>query len=185
MVEELSAGVHSASALLGGILGNKANKDISDRTNAANKEIAMMNNQYNEKMLERQIAYNQQAWEQENEYNTASNQRKRLEAAGLNPYLMMSGGDAGTAGSVAGISTPTASPYQAVGYNYDGSYFADAGNAAVAAVQWTKDYLMREEMQKMELQKSQGEVDAMNISNAFLKQKLENELALQAEQVTG
>ena len=177
MDDPISAGIGAATSLIGGFLTNKNNKNIARETNAANKEIAMMNNQYNEKMLERQIAYNQQAWEQENEYNTASNQRKRLEAAGLNPYLMMSGGDAGTAGSIAGVSTPTASPYQAVGYNYDGSYFADAGNAAVSAIQWTKDYLMREEKQKQDLEKGQVEIDAMNISNAFLKQKLEYELS--------
>ena len=44
---------------------------------------------------------------------------------------------------------------------------------------------MREEKQKQDLQKGQVEIDAMNISNAFLKQKLENELSLQAEQLTG
>ena len=58
-----------------------------------------------------------------NEYNSASAQRERLEAAGLNPYLMMSGGNAGTATSQAstqasspsaqGINPPTATPYSA------------------------------------------------------------------------
>lgn len=56
------------------------------------------------------------------EYNSAVNQRKRLEAAGLNPYLMMSGGNAGTSSAVSssagtggspsamGVNPPTASP---------------------------------------------------------------------------
>ena len=57
------------------------------------------------------------------EYNSASAQRERLEAAGLNPYLMMSGGSAGVAqsGSVPsggapsgqGVTPPTATPYSA------------------------------------------------------------------------
>ncbi len=47
-------------------------------------------------------------WNRENEYNTASAQRARLEEAGLNPYLMMSGGSAGVAGS-AGASSSAAS----------------------------------------------------------------------------
>lgn len=114
-------------------------------TNKANKEIAQMNNTFNEKMLDKQIAYNKEAyqtqvddqwkfyndakqntwdmWNATNEYNSASAQRERLEAAGLNPYMMMSGGNAGTAGassspsasagSMQGINPPTATPYSA------------------------------------------------------------------------
>lgn len=37
-----------------------------------------------------------------NDWNSALSQRKRLEAAGLNPYLMLDGGNAGTASSVSG-----------------------------------------------------------------------------------
>lgn len=46
-------------------------------------------------------------WNKTNEYNTASNQRARLEEAGLNPYLMMDGGDAGSAQSVSGVNPPS------------------------------------------------------------------------------
>lgn len=45
-------------------------------------------------------------WNKTNEYNSATNQRARLEEAGLNPYMMMNGGDAGEAGSVTAPSTP-------------------------------------------------------------------------------
>ena len=104
-----------------------------------------MNNAFNEKMLDKQIAYNkemyntqlgdqwkfyndakQNSWDlfnATNDYNSASAQRQRLEAAGLNPYLMMSGGSAGTASSSSipsgsspsaqGINPPTATPYSA------------------------------------------------------------------------
>lgn len=72
--------------------------------------------------------------EDQKQYNSASAQRERLEAAGLNPYLMMQGGSAGTvsnssapsgsapggsapsAGSAPGamsVSPPTATPYSA------------------------------------------------------------------------
>ena len=52
-----------------------------------------------------------------NEWNSAKSQRERLEAAGLNPYLMMNGGSAGTASStpantVSGASGSGGSPYQ-------------------------------------------------------------------------
>lgn len=113
--------------------------------NAANKEIAQMNNAFNEKMFDKQIAYNKEMYQQQlgdqwkfyndakdnswklyndqKEYNSASAQRERLEAAGLNPYLMMSGGSAGVAQSGAapsggapsgqGVTPPTATPYSA------------------------------------------------------------------------
>ena len=44
--------------------------------------------------------FQENMWNRENEYNTASAQRQRLEEAGLNPYMMMNGGSAGTAQSV-------------------------------------------------------------------------------------
>lgn len=128
-----------------GVAQAGANVAATTMTNAANKEIAQMNNAFNEKMLDKQIAYNkeayatqvgdqwkfyndakQNAWdmyEDQKTYNSASAQRERLEAAGLNPYMMMSGGSAGSASggtpnasSVAGmqgITPPTATPYSA------------------------------------------------------------------------
>lgn len=103
---------------------NAANIQMNDATNKTNYEIAQMSNEWNERMLDKQIAYNREAFdaevanqwkmfEAENEYNSASAQRQRLEEAGLNPYVMMDGGNAGTASGsaspqMAGISPPTA-----------------------------------------------------------------------------
>lgn len=127
-------------------------------TNAANKDIAQMNNAFNEKMLNKQIGYNKEMYQQQlgdqwqfyndakqnqwdmfnatNEYNSASAQRQRLEAAGLNPNLMMSGGNAGVATSTSGtsgsapsgqgVNPPTATPYSA-----DYSGLADAVGSAI------------------------------------------------------
>ena len=85
---------------------------------------------YNTEMYHQQLGdqwdfYNdakQNSWDML-EYNSASNQRQRLEAAGLNPYLMMNGGSAGTASvsngtsatspSAQGVTPPTATPYSA------------------------------------------------------------------------
>lgn len=56
---------------------------------------------YNKWALENQQQYNREmydyAFQKESEYNSASAQRQRLEAAGLNPYMMMNGGSAGVA----------------------------------------------------------------------------------------
>ena len=69
-------------------------------TNQTNLEIAQMGNEYNMAMLDKQIQEQWKMWQAENEYNSASAQRARLEAAGLNPYLMMDGGNAGSASSM-------------------------------------------------------------------------------------
>lgn len=128
----IAAGVGAVGSTAGAVLSNKGNA-----------QIAGDNNTFNEKMLDKQMAYNKEMYQQQlgdqwnfyndakqnswdmfnaaNEYNSASAQRERLEAAGLNPYLMMSGGSAGTAtaqssaqGSAPfaqGVTPPTATPY--------------------------------------------------------------------------
>lgn len=122
----IAAGVGTAGAVGGSILSNKGNANI-----------AQQGNEFNEKMFDKQVAYNKEMYQQQlgdqwkfyndakqnawdmAEYNSAPAQRERLEAAGLNPYLMMNGGSAGTAQSSAqgsspsaqGVNSPAATPY--------------------------------------------------------------------------
>lgn len=137
-------------------VGALAGSATSVATNKSNASIAQSNNEFNEKMLDKQMAYNTEMYDKQlgdqwkfyndakqnswdlfdatNEYNSASAQRQRLEAAGLNPYLMMSGGNAGTATSSAvasatspsaqGVTPPTATPYSA-DYSGVGQAFGD------------------------------------------------------------
>lgn len=129
----LASGIIGAgSSILGNIFGSKSQSD----TNKTNLQIAQMNNEYNERMFNKQLEYNQDMFNQQidydqkkmeqqnnfnarmqNEaigaqqvYNSAKAQRARLEAAGLNPYLMMSGGNAGTVSAVSGSSGTGGSP---------------------------------------------------------------------------
>mgnify|MGYP000954361965 FL=1 len=113
-------------SIAGGLLGigssaiqNSQNRQNVRETNQMNYRINQMNNQFNERMAMQQRDFQENMWNKENEYNTASAQRQRLEEAGLNPYLMMNGGSAGTAQSVgAGASASSAGsavmqPFQA------------------------------------------------------------------------
>ena len=72
--------------------------DISRQQNQAQFDATMA---YNKWALENQQDFNKSmydyAFTKESEYNSAAAQRQRLEAAGLNPYLMMNGGSAGVA----------------------------------------------------------------------------------------
>lgn len=104
---------------VGSLFGSAANADSVRDTNRTNLQIAQMNNEFNERMLQKQMDYNTDMWNKQNEYNSASNQRARLEAAGLNPYMMMNGGSAGTAQSAQGVNPPTATPVTMQAPQYD------------------------------------------------------------------
>ena len=117
-------------SLTGGLLGigssviqNSQNRQNVQETNRMNYKINQMNNQFNERMAMQQRDFQENMWNKENEYNTASAQRRRLEEAGLNPYLMMNGGSAGSAQSAGpGASASSASPaiMQPFQFDYSG-----------------------------------------------------------------
>ena len=91
-----------ASAVGGAISTNKTNKN--------NMAINQMNNDFNAAEAQKVRDFQLDMWNRENSYNTASAQRQRLSEAGLNPYLMMSGGNAGVASSAGTSSPATAAP---------------------------------------------------------------------------
>lgn len=148
------ASIGAGASLIGGMgstaAQNAANKDIAQMNNAFNEKMFDKQVAYNKEMYQQQLGdqwkfyndakdnswklvENQQQfqtdmWNKNNEYNSASAQRERLEAAGLNPYMMMNGGSAGTAQTMSGsagavpsggapsgqgVTPPTATPYSA------------------------------------------------------------------------
>ena len=79
-ISTTAALVPVAAHLVSGIFGNlSANSAANASLKAARETNAM----------------NYKIWQEQKEYNSAVAQRKRLEEAGLNPYLMMDGGNAG------------------------------------------------------------------------------------------
>lgn len=150
----IGTGISAGASLIGGATTthsqNQANKEIAQMNNAFNEKMFDKQIAYNKEMYQTQLgdqwkfyddqkanawklyednkAYQTEMWNKTNEYNDPSAQRERLEAAGLNPYMMMSGGSAGVAGSVSGtqgsvpsagspsaqgVQPPTATPYSA------------------------------------------------------------------------
>lgn len=150
----VGSAIGAGTSLIGGAsttaLQNKANKEIAQMNNAFNEKMFDKQIAYNKEMYQTQLgdqwkfyddqkenawklyednkAYQTEMWNKQNEYNDPSAQRARLEAAGLNPYMMMNGGSAGIAGSVSGtqgsapsagapgaqgVQPPTATPYSA------------------------------------------------------------------------
>ena len=111
------AGTSLIGSLFGGISQNKAAKD----TNATNLQIARENNRLQTDIANKNIDYQREEnelnrrWNRdtaiemfnlENEYNTPEAQKKRLLAAGINPYGMGEGSMSASSGD---ISTPQAS----------------------------------------------------------------------------
>lgn len=135
------AGIAAAGAsLVGSGLSAASNKNA----NETNFRIAQMNNEFNERMMDKSMQYQTDMWNKANEYNTPANQRKRLEEAGLNPYLMMNGGSAGIAQNVGGVNPAQAQGVTMQPNKYD---FSGIGNAALAYAQ---------------LNQQQASVDAQN-----------------------
>lgn len=115
------------------LLGNLFNIGSQNKANATNLKIAQMNNQFNERMMEKQMAYNTDMFNRQNEWNSATAQRRRLEQAGLNPYMMLNGGNAGTASNSLGVTAPTAAPASVVAPQYDTSSIGDSVRNIISA----------------------------------------------------
>lgn len=139
----VGSAIGAGTSLIGGAsttaMQNQANKEIAQMNNAFNEKMFDKQIAYNKEMYQTQLgdqwkfyddqkanawklyednkAYQTEMWNKTNEYNDPSAQRERLEAAGLNPYMMMNGGSAGVAGSVSGTqgSAPSAGSPSAQG----------------------------------------------------------------------
>lgn len=140
LTESLIGGLGAGAGLLTGLggiitgaIGSRRNLQAVRETNQMNWQIAQMNNEYNKQMMYEQMRYNtsmldkQNAfsldmWHKNNDYNSASSQRQRLEAAGLNPYLMMSGGNAGVSSNIGSSSALPINPPQAQAVSMQPAY---------------------------------------------------------------
>lgn len=123
------SGIISAGAnVIGSAASAAASKYAADKsyqaqieTNEMNYKINQENNSANAAMVDKQ-----------NEYNSAVNQRLRLEAAGMNPYMMMNGGSAGTSNvSVDGTQKPVQLDAPKLDYSNFANTLATAPSAAI------------------------------------------------------
>ena len=162
----IAAGISGLSSIFGGILG----KNSQSSANRTNLQINRENQKWNEKMMDKQNAWNLAQWNRENDYNSASQQVARLRAAGLNPYLMMQNGSAGSASSVtssapgnAGMSN-TVSPFD---------YSAAAAGVGNAVSQYYNNQLMSANVRKA-IAEAIGQEKQNTWIDAELQAKIEN-----------
>ena len=176
----IAGGISALGSLAGGLIGKKGSDNaantqykIAQETNAMNYKIAQENNAFNERMFDKM-----------NDYNSAKNQRKRLEEAGLNPYLMMDGGSAGIATSAPSADTsgtqvaPDVAGAMSQGSQLFGSSISDAANQIASQV-YNSD-LMNANVRKVNADAATSEQDKLykEIQNHFAVAQFMTDLRL-------
>lgn len=86
---------------------NKTNMEIAQMNNEFNAAEALKNREFQSQMYDKSVENQWKMFDATNEFNSASNQRKRLEEAGINPSIAMSGSNAGSASAVGGTTSPS------------------------------------------------------------------------------
>lgn len=156
---------------------NQANRDIAHETNEYNYHIAQMSNEYNQQMLERQIQQEWEMWNAQNEYNSASSQRQRLEEAGLNPYLMMDGGSAGTASAMTSPSAqPAVVPQMQTGAPMQAATMQAPDMSALSGLGAIGEEVISILSAKRDLENKDLQNDQLRIENQYRAQKLWSEI---------
>lgn len=167
----LTAGIIAgAGSLIGGLFGgsgsSKAAKyqlQAARETNKMNYQIAQENNAFNERM-----------WDKQNAYNTPAEQRKRLEQAGLNPNLMMSGGSAGTAETAPTADTSGVQQVPDIGSTIASGYQL-FGNSLSNAASQIAGMVYNDDLQQANAAKAQA--DATSASQDAQYKALQNQFA--------
>jgi hypothetical protein len=146
--------------VVGKVVSSVGNAVSTNKTNKTNMAINQMNNEFNAAEAEKARQFQLDMWNRTNEYNSASAQRSRLEEAGLNPYLMMNGGSAGTAQS-SGSSTPASASPPLSMQKQDFSGLDNALSSALQIANQTKE--TNANVQTLQSQKSLYDAQANSI----------------------
>lgn len=146
--------------VVGDVASAIGNAVSTNKTNKNNMAINQMNNEFNAAEAEKARQFQLEMWNRTNEYNSASAQRSRLEEAGLNPYLMMNGGSAGTAQS-AGSTSPASAASPLSMQRQDFSGLSNTLSTALQIANQTKE--TNANVQTLQSQKSLYDAQANNI----------------------
>lgn len=161
--DSLGAGaIAGAGSLIGGLFSSAGSSYAARKqlqavreTNAANLQIAQQNNAFNERM-----------WNMQNQYNTPSAQRARLEAAGINPYLMLDGSSTGVAQSAPSADTSGTQVSPDVGSTIAGGY-QSLGNSISAAAAQIAQMSFQNDLQQANVAKVHAEAQNADLQNAY------------------
>ena len=145
----------------------------TDRTNKANLAISRETNAYNYLLASKQNDWNIEQWNRENEYNTPSAQRQRLLDAGLNPNLMLDGGDAGNARGLDSANYANAQPVTMENPTQEKLGFLQS---IQGVLQSANETAMQYAKQRSEIANLDSQTNAQNIQNSYLRAFLDKNL---------
>ena len=174
--------VGAGASLLGNIFGSR-NNDNANNTNirlaAENRDFQreMWDKQvaYNQDMWNQQVAYNKEMWNAQNAYNDPSAQVARLRAAGINPYLAMSGGNsAGIAGS-AGSASPGSVGLPSGSSASVNPYIPDSRGFVDAAINLSNQFYQAKKLDS-EVAINEATAEGLNIQNQYASKLAESTL---------
>lgn len=128
----IGAAIGAAGSLASGVVNAIGNSRQGSKNRKHQLEMQRIQNEWASSESQKSRDFAKSMFDATNEWNSAKNQRTRLEEAGLNPYLMMNGGSAGTASStstniVPGASGSGGTPYQYTPTNMIGDVASFAG----------------------------------------------------------
>lgn len=161
--DSLGAGIISgAGSLIGGMISSSGSRYAARKqlqavreTNQMNYQIAQQNNAFNERM-----------WNMQNDYNTPTAQRARLEAAGINPYLMLDGSNTGVAQSSPQADTSGTQVAPDVGSTIAGGY-QSLGNSIASAAGQIAQMAYQNDLQKANVAKTNADVQNSDLQNQY------------------
>lgn len=128
----IGAAIGAAGSLASGVVNAIGNNRQGSKNRKHQLEMQRIQNEWASTESQKSRDFAKSMFDATNEWNSAKNQRARLEEAGLNPYLMLNGGSAGTAQSTSatvagGSSGSGGSPYQYTPTNMVGDVASFAG----------------------------------------------------------
>lgn len=154
--------ISGAGSLVGGLIGASGSRYAARKqlqavreTNATNLQIAQQNNAFNERM-----------WNLQNDYNTPENQRARLEAAGINPYLMLDGSSTGVAQSSPVADTSGTQVAPDIGSTIAGGY-QSLGNSISSAASQIAQMSFQNDLQQANVAKTTAEAKNSDLQNQY------------------
>ena len=161
--DSLGAGIISgAGSLIGGFASASGSRYAARKqlqavreTNQMNYQIAQQNNAFNERM-----------WNQQNDYNTPEAQRARLEAAGINPYLMLDGSSTGVAQSSPQADTSGTQVAPDVGSTIAGGY-QSLGNSIASAAGQIAQMAYQNDLQNANVAKTNADAQNSDLQNQY------------------
>jgi hypothetical protein len=128
----IGAAIGAAGSLASGVVNAIGNNRQGSKNRKHQLQMQKIQNEWASSESQKSRDFAKSMFDASNDWNSAKNQRSRLEEAGLNPYLMMNGGSAGTAQSTSatasgGSSGSGVSPYQYTPTNMVGDVASFAG----------------------------------------------------------